>query len=45
MSIALKSNFDVLLMGEAKWKKTAEHIVKLNQRIKTRLGQAFKLWG
>jgi hypothetical protein len=33
-----------LFIGEAEWKKKADHIVKLNQRVKTRISQTFKLW-
>ncbi len=55
MNKAISTNFEHLdqvftdnmksfFIGEAEWKKKAEHIVKFNQRIKARLGQAFKLW-
>jgi hypothetical protein len=33
-----------LLIGESEWKKKADQISKLNLRVKSRVGQAFKLW-
>jgi len=40
----LYGNFKNLFLEEAEWLKRAEHLQKLNGRIKIRLGQAFKLW-
>jgi len=44
MDEALRNNFRNFFIGEALWKKRADNITKLNQRVKVRIGQAFKLW-
>jgi len=44
MNESFKNNFKPLFIGEAIWKKKADHITKLNQRVKVRIDQAFKLW-
>lgn len=44
MDEALRNNFRNFFIGEALWKKRADNITKLNQRVKVRISQAFKLW-
>lgn len=44
MDEASKNNFRLFFLGEAVWKKKADHINKLNQRVKGRISQTLKLW-